>query len=227
MPIITPHSPVARGVVLPSRYDPPPWYSGNNTISISDCLLAYQAKGAASLAASKINLANPGTYNATAGVDPTFSAATGWQFTGTQWLDTNLSFSSSTYANMTFAVQIAGGSGTFKTFAGKGGYTALNHHWNTTAFFQTQNGRQAAPATKDSGNIIVIGGGTEKVYYDGVDQSATWSAGGAAAASNHVVGRNDPAGGQFMNGYIIAYAVYKIALNSTQAAAVAAAMAAL
>lgn len=44
------------------------------------CVAAYQPKGAASLAASYVNLANPGTYDAAPGVAPTFDAATGWSF---------------------------------------------------------------------------------------------------------------------------------------------------
>ena len=52
------------------------------------CVAAYQPKGAASYAASKINLANPGTYNATEGVAPAWAAGTGWTFNGiTQYLD--------------------------------------------------------------------------------------------------------------------------------------------
>lgn len=41
-------------------------------------IATWQPKGAASLAASYINLANPGTYNAAAGTAPSFSSSTGW-----------------------------------------------------------------------------------------------------------------------------------------------------
>lgn len=41
----------------------------------------YQPKGAASLAASYINLVNPGTFDAAPGTAPTFNAVTGWGFT--------------------------------------------------------------------------------------------------------------------------------------------------
>lgn len=41
---------------------------------------AYAPKGAASLAASYVNLANPGTYDCTVGVAPTFDTLTGWTF---------------------------------------------------------------------------------------------------------------------------------------------------
>lgn len=204
----------------------PPWYRALNSIPLANCLLAYQAKGAASLAASKVNLANPGTYDATAGVDPTFAAATGWQFTGTQWLSTNLAFSSSTYTSMTFAWQFSGWSGSNRIVSAKGGYTLMAPLWGgTTPFFQMPNGRQTYnTAAKSSGNIIVMQGSAEKVYYDGVDQSGTFFAGGATGSSTHQIGSD---GSYFANGYIRAYAIYNIALSAAQAAALAAAMAAL
>lgn len=46
------------------------------------CVAAYQAIGAASLEASYVNLANPGTYDCTApGTAPGFDSSYGWQFT--------------------------------------------------------------------------------------------------------------------------------------------------
>lgn len=55
------------------------------------CVAAYQPIGAASLAASYVNLANPGTYDAAPGVAPTWASATGWTFNGsTQYLTTGI-----------------------------------------------------------------------------------------------------------------------------------------
>lgn len=65
------------------------WLQGG--VPAANCIAAYQPKGAASLAASYVNLANPGTYDAAPGVAPTFDAATGWTFNGTtQYLDTGV-----------------------------------------------------------------------------------------------------------------------------------------
>lgn len=51
------------------------------------CVAAYQPKGAASLAASYGNLANPGTYTLGPGDAPTFDTALGWTFDGiADWL---------------------------------------------------------------------------------------------------------------------------------------------
>jgi len=67
-----------------SRYiaavqDKPWWLAGG--IPASACIAAYQAKGASSYEASKVNLANPGTYDCIAGgaVEPTLTAD-GWFF---------------------------------------------------------------------------------------------------------------------------------------------------
>lgn len=64
-----------------------PWYrAGGAPVPIA----AYQPKGAASLAASYINLANPGTYNATVPTAaPTWDVVNGWIFNGSsQYLST-------------------------------------------------------------------------------------------------------------------------------------------
>lgn len=60
-------------------------------IDKANVLAAYQPKGAASLAASYINLANPGTGDATVTTPPTFDASRGWIFNGTsQFIKTGI-----------------------------------------------------------------------------------------------------------------------------------------
>lgn len=55
------------------------WWNLNG--AITSCVGAYQAIGAADLAASYVNLVNPGTYNITnAGNAPTWNAESGWNF---------------------------------------------------------------------------------------------------------------------------------------------------
>lgn len=63
------------------------WYSG-----LTDLVAVYQPKGAASLAASYVNLVNPGTFDAAPGTAPTFDAGTGWTFAAasTQYLTTGI-----------------------------------------------------------------------------------------------------------------------------------------
>ena len=57
-----------------------PWYLAGG-VSAANCVAAYQPIGAADYAASKVNLANPGTYNATDGAEyPTWDDTNGWKF---------------------------------------------------------------------------------------------------------------------------------------------------
>lgn len=64
-----------------------PWWMAAGVTPVA----AYGAKGAASLAASYVNLANPGTYDAAPGVAPTWDAVGGWTFNGTtQYLTTGV-----------------------------------------------------------------------------------------------------------------------------------------
>jgi len=57
------------------------WLAGG--IHPSQVVAAFQPKGAVDLAASYINLNNPGTNNATVGtLEPLFSSSYGWQFDG-------------------------------------------------------------------------------------------------------------------------------------------------
>ena len=61
------------------------WLAGG--LHPSQVIAAYQPKGAASLEASYVNLANPGTYDAQVGVAPTLdSSGSRWVFNGASYL---------------------------------------------------------------------------------------------------------------------------------------------
>lgn len=65
-----------------------PWW---NPTGDASAVAAYQGKGAASYAASKINLVTPGTHDITDPTPPTWTTGAGWGFTGSQYLNANLS----------------------------------------------------------------------------------------------------------------------------------------
>ena len=56
-----------------------PWYLAGG-VSAANCIAAYQPIGAANLAASYTNLANPGTYDVTKVIEPGFDSY-GWTYT--------------------------------------------------------------------------------------------------------------------------------------------------
>src|SRR5512138_3111744 len=64
------------------------WLSGG--MATGNCLGAYDAKNAASLAASYINLNSPGTHDLTVGVEPAWTAGIGWINNGTKYLITDI-----------------------------------------------------------------------------------------------------------------------------------------
>lgn len=71
--------------------DKPWWLAGG--IPRSACMAAYRAVGASDYATSKVNLANPGLYNATDGsAYPAWNVATGWTFNNasSQYLNSNI-----------------------------------------------------------------------------------------------------------------------------------------
>ena len=63
-----------------------PWWRAGGA---PEPVAVYQPIGAASLAASYVNLANPGVFDAAPGVAPTLGAA-GWGSDGTKWLNTGI-----------------------------------------------------------------------------------------------------------------------------------------
>lgn len=65
------------------------WYVAGG-VALANCIAAYQAVGAASYAASKSNLASPGTHDAADGVAVAWDAAIGWTSDGNKYLTTDV-----------------------------------------------------------------------------------------------------------------------------------------
>lgn len=113
--------PIPVYILNPATPTPPvviPWYLAGG-VSAANCIAAYQAKGAASYAASKINLINPGTYNLIDGVSPTWDAINGWTFDGiTTYLRTENLYQAITTNNCSIVI----------------GYSNLNNTVNSRLF---------------------------------------------------------------------------------------------
>jgi hypothetical protein len=74
--------------IMPASHTRQWWLAGG--IHPSQVVAAYQPKGAVDLAASYVNLANPGTYDAAPGVAPTLDSM-GWKFSSPgNYLDTGV-----------------------------------------------------------------------------------------------------------------------------------------
>lgn len=190
------------------------------------CVAAYQAKGAASLAASYVNLANPGTNDAAPGTAPTFDTSYGWDFNGsTMYLTTGIvptvshtvivRFSDGgTVSNDLFGVQESTGSFLIRPSNG----------FSQRAY--NNAGNRAVSGAVTSG---VIGFAGKNTYLDGAGDGTigagtfTWTA-AMYLGARHISGTGP---GGYTNARIQAVAIYSTTLDATQVAEITTNMAAL
>lgn len=189
------------------------WLSGG--ISAANCIAAYAAKGAASYAESKINLANPGTYNLTDGVAyPTWDAVNGWNFTSvtTRILNSTIPFADG-WSIIVRGHAVGSGGGSYGRFCSNepaaacmliipwDGVAGLNVKYNSTVL--------TANELNSDGTIGITKGA---VYRNGLLEGNPT---GAINTSSLVFG-NLPTLTRQLNGYIKGAAVYNITLDATQ-----------
>jgi hypothetical protein len=135
------------------------WWDLNGTIT--SCVAAYQAKGAADYAASKVNLANPGTYNATDGTGyPSWNASTGWTFDGSDdYLNTGLKPGSTSWSYI-IRFSNAGADNYKRWWGARDGATAnqvgLENRVGNTVFY-VMNGGNATNQTTITADDLTAG----------------------------------------------------------------------
>lgn len=199
------------------------WYAASGVLA--SCVAAYQPKGAVGYAASKVNLANPGTYDCVNGLAfPTWLASTGWTFdkTLTQYLDTGITGITKNY---TIIVQFSNG------FTPNNGrlfgadenvvlhvYPALGGH-----YYRLFGDSGAITGDVTNGNLCVTNG---NAYLNGTSD-ATFTSGAGSTVNSLYIGASNSLSVSPFSGNILAFAIYSTSLNGTQVAALAAAMAAL
>jgi hypothetical protein len=195
-----------------------PWYLSTGALPVA----AYQPKGAASLAASYVNLANPGTYDAAPGVAPTLGA-NGWAFNGsTQYLTTGITadLSWSILARVT-GVNDANGF-IFGYYVGAASAFGVRPRYlNNRAYF---NGLTLSV----SGGITsgVVGFAGKAAYLDGA-ADGTIGAGGAANAYTVEIGRSNGTANLYLSATVVALAIYSTTLSAGNVATLTTRMAAL
>jgi len=199
------------------------WEPTTGTFTV---VAAYQAIGAASLAASYVNLANPGTYDAAPGTAPTWDSTNGWIFAAasSQYLTTGI-IPNSDYSVI---VRFTSGSGyLIGTSSSRYGetpvftlrQTAADRNWYN-------NGDRYEASTWTSGVMCAAG---KVAYKDGTSQGAisggsnTWSYQFVIGAQNLI----DMGQDGYLTGNIQALAIYSTTLDATQVAEITTNMAAL
>lgn len=202
----------------------PWWLSGG--ISAANCIAAYQPKGAADLAASYVNLANPGTYNAAPVVAPNFDSA-GWVFTGTQWLTTGVN-PNGTKKLYSMFIRVSNIGDTLFSQALLGSY---NNQQNSLMIlivenkynFYSSGGIANVGVASSAGGVIGISGANG--YVNGI--SVCTIPDGVNLASGVITIASTNGTRIFKSGKVQAVAIYNTPLTAPQVAALTAAMAAL
>ena len=204
------------------------WLSGG--INPANCIAAYQAKGVASYTASKVNLANPGTYDAADGTAyPTWNSTYGWIFNGsTQYLNTGIIPSS---ANWSYIFRYSDpDANSYKRWWGAresttGISVGMENRVGNDSFYWMNGGTNTNQKTVTSagwyaicGNTIYEpNGNTQSIVTGSIPPYALY-----IGAANHSGGLLNPKGITF-----ITFAIYNTVLSAAQVGAIATAMAAL
>ena len=205
------------------------WLAGG--IPTSNCIAAYQSKGAASYAASKVNLANSGTHDLSDGTAyPSWNASTGWTFTkaSSQYLisDINPAAGNSTIvrvANASTSSGIIYGGFTYSSGVGMNAEYVEILSYGTTRFGKGRNSADNSGILA-SGCYAIVGykcykNADLKVTIDGV-----WD--GGTIYPLHIGRRNGNTAIVYFGGDILAFATYNIDI-STYISSLATAMNAL
>lgn len=225
-------SPLGRGVIRPVSGGW--WLSGG--IAAANCVAAYQPKGAADYAASLVNLANSGTYDAANGTAyPTWDGTSGWKFASasSQYLTTGVV----PLGNQTWSavVRFSNNSTNYGSLFGCRDvpancsfYIAPLYAFNKRAYGYGGYNTPLIIAGNKASGVIGIAGNTG--FVDGSTEAGTITATGSAGMPTIIIGGNKYSNGEykdFSTAYIQAIAFYNAIITTDQITALTTAMAAL
>lgn len=186
---------------------------------------AYQAIGAASQAASYINLIAPGTNNLAPNVAPTWSAATGWNFNGVanEELHTGLTPAAGWTGMVQYSDGNAGGGIAYLFGSFTGGNDRFLIRFDEVFYYYGDNFIDRPPELLTGNLCIAASQPYRNGSADGADSGNSWSGAGAEI----YIGRCNGIVSNSCIANIRAVVFYSATLTAPQVAAVAAAMAAL
>jgi len=204
------------------------WYVAGNPVA------AYQPKGASSLAASYLRIAGSGVYAnidpaVVGGVAPTFDAATGWTFNGSNTrLDTGITPDNNQAWSIIIRFSGRTNSSTPLSVAGNTvSYPRFGFYLDGSNVYY-YNGALASKAGNVTAGVLAVAG--TKCYRNGADEGLTLGAKAGAFVGSLPLGcRRLTAVGfdLYYAGAMQAVAVYSDTLTAPQVAAISSAMAAL
>jgi len=217
------------GLVNPNLVTPW-WLSGEIAASAANCIAAYQPKGAASYAASKVNLANPGTYDLIdTGHIPAWSSLNGWLFNGSTYLDTGIIPASdwTMIVGFDFAQPMSLTSWMCGVDSAGNARFYLAPTWNQTKRLYGSGGYSVKNGIYSSGIMAIAG---QQPYFNGATDGAALTAWDTTQSRPIFIGCLNQISGSpiyYYKGNIQAISIYSVALTAPQVAALSAAMAAL
>lgn len=221
--------PKSQAAVVASSW----WLSGG--IDAANCVAAYQPKGAASYAASKVNLANAGTYDLTDGTAyPDWDASTGWKGDGAS---SNGKCLISTIKNpssdWTLIARYSSAQASndcllgFQNYSGGYRYYGLwfYHVAPTQRWCYGINGTYTYGQAATSSGVMAQAG--LKAYLNGTEVGDIPSGGAVSSTLPIIILASDASGTYGCAAYMQACAIYNTTLTSTQIGNLTTAMAAL
>ena len=192
------------------------------------CVAAYDAVGAASLADSYVNEANPGTNDAAPGVAPTWAVGTGWTFNGTtQYLTTGVvPVNNQTWSIIVRFSSLTQGSSVIcgMRLNGAPGYFRIIPRFTDNNVYYG-NGNQVAVTSSLTSGVLAVGG--TQGYRNGVAEGAAIAAGGGAFSGAVYIGAGNQEGVgavSFTATAIQALAIYSGTLSASDVATITTAM---
>lgn len=212
-----------------ARREAPPWYLAGG-IAPASCVAAYRATGTADIAASYVNLANPGTYNLTTTSAPTWASDTGWTFNGTdEYLDTGVTPVNDQTWSMFVAIDVSSSGttavGTYSDVAPAHAFAITPTDTFPVGRTYWSGGKAAIPQTALSG--IMGFAGTTAYFHDDAEASAIAEAAGALNSIYVGALHTNTASVYYWGGTISALVIYNTTLSAAQVDALVDAMSAL
>lgn len=201
------------------------WYLAGS-VSAANCLAAYEAKGAASLAASYVNKINAGTNNLVLSGDaPGWDSTNGWDFPGDS-ATTYLKTSIVPVEGYSFLVRFAGGTTADEYVCGAystRGLGLLNKSAGNTVQYWSGTYAFRSPGVA-SGTLGISG---NQPYRNGEVDGDVLAAWGGTITEGFDIGKLGGFATNRFGGTIQAVAIYKATLSTAQMLAITTAMAAL
>jgi hypothetical protein len=217
---------VMSGNLTGQDYDNAWWAAGG---SAANAYAAYKPIGAASLAASKVNLVSAGSHDLVNGATPpTWDATNGWIFGANAYLTSDIQPAGTWTLICRFAGVPASGSENFifGVFDGGGNEIALAP-WNGGAFIRYENPNTVSFAPNLTSGVSAIAGANG--FRNGTKEVTTLTISPGTSSKVLYVGALNLNGSVYgaLAKNIQAFAVYNATLSDARVAAISTAMAAL